>query len=55
MDKKDKKEVEVEETPVESVSEKKAKFKALIEAYKVKNPAKYELKKDSLAKQLAAL
>lgn len=30
-------------------------FEALIEAYKVSNPVKYEIKKDELARKLAAL
>jgi len=32
-----------------------AEFKALIEAYKVQNPVKYEAKKESLEKQLKSL
>lgn len=33
----------------------KAEFEKIIENYKKENPAKYELKKDELAKKLAAL
>lgn len=55
--KKDKKVIEIvkdEKEPivVVPVSEKKAKFKALIEAYKIQNPAKYELKKEALQEKL---
>lgn len=52
MAKETKEEEVVEEAP-ESYS--KAEFKNIIEAYKVSNPAKYELKKDELARRLAAL
>jgi len=48
---KDEKEVKIPEP----ASKKVAKFKALIEAYKIQNPVKYETKKEALAKQLAAL
>ena len=37
------------------VSQRKAAFKAVIEAYKAQNPAKYELKKEHLQKQLDAI
>ncbi len=37
------------------VSKRVAEFKALIEAYKIQNPVKYEAKKEALAEQLAAL
>jgi len=40
------------ETPV---SPSKAEFAALIERYKVQNPAKYELKKAALEAQLKGL
>lgn len=50
---------ETTETPAEvaevvnaSESAEKTAFRALIEAYKVQNPAKYEVKKDELIKQL---
>mgnify|MGYP001559350724 CR=1 FL=1 len=33
----------------------KAEYKAITEAYKLKNPAKYELKKEAFAKRLASL
>ena len=33
----------------------KAQFQELIETYKVQNPAKYEMKKEALLKQLKAL
>lgn len=33
----------------------KAQFKEIIEAYKVQNPVKYEMKKEALQKQLNAL
>lgn len=48
--------VAVVEAPVEEVESKsKAEMKRIIEAYKLSNPAKYELKKEELAKKLAAL
>lgn len=45
----------VAETPVAEMSQAKAQFAALIENYKAQNPAKYELKKDELEKQLNSL
>jgi len=58
-------EEEVEEAPVEkskvalrpdgNPAYTKAQFKELIEAYKVQNPVKYEMKKDALLKQLNAI
>lgn len=51
----------VEEAPNEEVIEEavispeKLALRAIIEAYKIQNPAKYELKKESLEKQLKAL
>lgn len=46
---------EVVEAPKKGKSEAYLKLEAVIEAYKLSNPAKYELKKDELAKKLAAL
>ena len=46
------------ETAVSSAEAKSAKyqaFAALIEAYKVQNPAKYQVKKDKLEAELAKL
>ena len=52
-------ETEVETTPeVEVATEEstaKKELRALIEAYKIQNPVKYELKKESLDKQLSEL
>ena len=39
---------EKEEKKPESMSEKRTNFKALIEAYKIQNPKKYEHKKEAL-------
>jgi len=50
--------VEVEEVvdaPKKEKSQAYLQLEAIIEAYKVSNPAKYELKKDELARKLAAL
>lgn len=47
------KEEETVEETVDSVA--KANFRALIEVYKVQNPAKYELKKEELEAKLAKL
>jgi hypothetical protein len=44
-------EVEATKTP----EERRDEFAAVIEAYKVQNPAKYELKKSLLADKLAEL
>ena len=44
-----------EPVKVESISAKYNKFKALIEAYKVQNPVKYEAKKEALEEQLKKL
>lgn len=45
---------EVVETPVKSEqSEEYIKFKQFIQKYKAQNPAKYELKKEALLKELA--
>lgn len=43
------------ETAEVTTSDKKAKFEALIEKYKVQNPVKYAAKKAELEKKLAAL
>jgi hypothetical protein len=43
------------ETKKEEVSPAKAKFLALIEAYKKQNPVKYEAKKAELEKKLALI
>jgi len=52
----DKPEAVVEsDKPVESKSEAKKAFKAIIEAYKKSNPTKYELKKEELQKKLDAI
>lgn len=45
---------EEQEAPVPT-SARRARFEAIIEAYKKKNPVKYEQKKDELARQLAAI
>jgi len=37
------------------VSDAYIAYEALIEAYKIQNPAKYELKKEELARKLAML
>ena len=44
----------IEEEIVEE-SDAKKKFRALIEAYRIKNPVKYETKKKVLEEQLNAL
>lgn len=44
----------VEEAP-KGESEAKAKFRKIIEEYKVQNPVKYELKKDALEAKLNTL
>ena len=46
---------EKEEKPVESASAKKKAFKALIEAYKIQNPTKYEMKKEAFEAKLKKL
>lgn len=49
--------IDEEETSKSKKGESKARqeFKALIEKYREQNPVKYERKKESLAKQLAAI
>jgi len=50
------KEVEVTEAaPKKEKSEAYLQFEKIIESYKVSNPVKYELKKEELARKLAAL
>jgi len=48
---------DVEEVEEESVSKSEAKkaFRAIIEAYKVRNPVKYEMKREALKAQLDAI
>lgn len=41
-------------TPSAPGAPSKAEFQKIIDAYKLSNPVKYELKKDELAKKLAA-
>lgn len=48
----EKKEVKTESKPE---SAKKAALRAYFEAYKLKNPVKYEQKKDAFQKQLDAM
>lgn len=45
----------IETTEATPDSEAKTAFAALIESYKTQNPAKYELKKEELEKQLNSL
>lgn len=44
-----------EKEPVVPMSQTKEEFAALIEAYKIKNPAKYAVKKAALEAKLAAM
>jgi len=53
---KTKKDIEtVEEVVVAPVSERRKAFMQLMENYKKQNPVKFELKKDELARKLAAI
>lgn len=47
--------VEVTETPKKTESEAKAKRRAYFDAYKLKNPVKYELKKAAFEAELAKM
>jgi len=44
-----------EEKVVKNESPERTEFKRIIESYKKSNPAKYELKKAALEKELAAI
>lgn len=44
---------ETAEAPKRGKSKEREEFEKIIEAYKARNPEKYELKKDELAKKLA--